>query len=559
MESRFSNLLSTNYIPSKHEIDEIHNLLTDPINQLTQLDTEIARLQNIIDQLSLKRTQLHIDVVNHKALTTPMRRIPQELLQEIFIHCLPTHHNAIMSSREAPLLLGLVCSQWRSVSRSTPRLWSSIHVAVSGDPPWNDRGPVKIDEKNQHMEAIQAWLSLSGGLPLSISFFHAHSSSEYAELYTETLISTLLQFSHRWINVCFFTSRFSPALSSISIEAVPLLETFSFHVSSHSKIGASDIFRAPQLRKISSSHWRMIPEDMDWSHVTSLSLEARGYVHERLTPVGALGILRNCPNLVHCRLEFPWNTSYFITGDVVTLPLLETLTVKKGPSFLNLFFEQLRLPALIKLEFSSAPLIRDGDIVVPEDPSIYALLPRLDCLRELTLSAFGMQPQALVKCLQYVPYITRLSILVPSPLYWHVTWPSPNAPLHTFNDEVVSLLTPLTPTNDEPLLLCPRLKVLECNPGGVSDKVLLAFIQQRTSRALIQNVQRLERVEINFRRQKEVDILSILPPEVLAETQITLGYSTPVVHRTNSFPHAGLEEPGRLELVPNRTYELRST
>lgn len=574
MESRFTHFFSTNYVPSKHEMDEIHNLLTDPINQLTQLDTEIARLQNIIDQLFLKRTQLHADIVSHKALTTPMRRIPQELLQEIFIHCLPTRHNAVMSSGEAPLLLGRVCSQWRSVSRFTPRLWSSIHVAVPGNlpwsPPWSDQSPiqVEVDEGNSHIEAVQAWLSLSGGLPLSISFFHpphSHSYSEYAELYETRLMSTLLLFLPRWRNVCLFASNFLP-LSSISREAVPLLETYSFHISSTNpssptlETPPSDIFRAPQLREISSSHWRMIPEGMDWPHVTSLSLEAHGHGLEGLTPLDAFVILRNCPNLVYCRLEFGWSSSsQFIKDDVVTLPLLQTFAIKEGSSILNSFFEQLRLPALINLEFSSSArrLVHVGDPDVPEDPSIYALLTRLDGLREFTLSAYNILPQTLVKCLQYVPNITRLSILIPSPLDWNNGWPPIN-PSHAFNDEVVALLTPVTPTNDDLLLLCPQLKVVECNPGGVSDRVLLAFIQQRTNRALIQDVQHLERVEISFRRQKEVDILSTLPPELLAETQIILNYSPPFVPRINSSPRAGLDQPGRLEMLP-RTHRLRYT
>ncbi|KAJ7782493.1 hypothetical protein DFH07DRAFT_704529, partial [Mycena maculata] len=56
----------------------------------------------------------------HKA---PTRRLPLDFIQEIFVACLPTHWNCAMSASEAPVILGPVCSSWRSISLSTPRLW----------------------------------------------------------------------------------------------------------------------------------------------------------------------------------------------------------------------------------------------------------------------------------------------------------------------------------------------------------------------------------------------------------------------------------------------------
>lgn len=86
MESPFSHLLATNYAPSKEEISQINDLLHDPVNQLGLLDAEILRLQKITEALTAKRTQLDDGILQHRALLAPMRRIPEELLQEIFIH-----------------------------------------------------------------------------------------------------------------------------------------------------------------------------------------------------------------------------------------------------------------------------------------------------------------------------------------------------------------------------------------------------------------------------------------------------------------------------------------
>lgn len=562
MESRFTPLLSTNYVPSKDELDEIHKLLVDPVDQLNGFDAEIARLQTIIDELSLKWKRLHDDIVRHRNLTAPLRRIPQEILQEIFIHCLPVHHNAVMSCHEAPLLLGRVCSQWRSVAFSTPRLWSSIHIVATEDAPtWGPPSWGSWSNQNQGsdlnrdiVEAVEAWLSRSGSLPLYITLFQP-SYVYLSPGYGDQLITKLIRFSPRWKNISLIISPVSyPPLSSLSHEAVPLLESFSFHDCTNNPSpqlsiqSPFDVFRAPRMRAASVFHVGIIPESIDWSRLTSISLECHGHGIDELTPTKALAILRKSPNLSHCALEFGWSDwDPFDDHRVVIMPSLQTLIIMEGGATLNLFFGQLLFPALVNLEFSVAsprtPHVTDA----PEEPSICVLLARLEFLGELTLSVNNLPDTTLIKCLQYTSFITRLSILSPpQPDTWHNGWPSSTNIWQPLNNEVVTFLTPVD-SGDRPLV-CPRLKILECNPGIVSDAVLLTFIQQRTTHALAHNVEPLERVDIVFSRQKEIDILAALPPEVLAETTVNLEYHEAPVFWRNLSPRAGLQDPGRLKL-----------
>lgn len=556
MESRFTPLLSTNYVPSKDELNEIHKLLEDPVDQLVRLDAEIARLQNIIGELSLKRNQLHTDIVRHGNLIAPLRRIPEELLQEIFLRCLPVDHNAVMSCHEAPLLLGRVCSQWRSVSISTPRLWSGIHIVVTtGAPsptPWPNQSPHEADPKFDVVEAVGVWLSRSGGLPLSISLFQAPYIYPPSQ-HTDQLISMLVQFSTRWKHLSLLVSpaMFLP-LSSLSREVVPLLEMISVQespsdITPPSDILPLDIFRAPRIQTWSSCNLGIIPKRMDWSRLTSLSLGSLSQSMERaLTPLKALEILGKCLSLVHCSLEFGWvATPPLNYHDIVMMPLLETLSIDEGHSNLTPFFGQLRLPALAKLVFT-ASLARDTPDP-HEDPSICILLSQINSLKELTLSTMNLTRTIVMRCLQHIPSITRLSIFSPPVSNaWHEEWP-PQSSGQPFQDEVLHLLTPVE--NQPPV--CPRLKVLECNPGGMSDAALLTFIQQRTIHASTHDIQPLHRVDIIFRRPREVDIKSALPPDVAAEMIIALNYwpdypsPAPRRHLT---PRAGLEQSGRLEM-----------
>ncbi|KAJ7646476.1 hypothetical protein FB45DRAFT_712843, partial [Roridomyces roridus] len=49
-------------------------------------------------------------VDSHTALVSYPRRLPVDIVREIFVACLPAHRNAVMSAQEAPLLLSRICS-----------------------------------------------------------------------------------------------------------------------------------------------------------------------------------------------------------------------------------------------------------------------------------------------------------------------------------------------------------------------------------------------------------------------------------------------------------------
>ncbi|KAJ6612633.1 hypothetical protein B0H10DRAFT_1691042, partial [Mycena sp. CBHHK59/15] len=88
---------------------------------------ELARLESLIHKLIAQRDSVKNYIEQHRALTTRPRRIPQEILEKIFLDCLPTHRNVVMSASEARLLLGRICGAWRSIAFAIPRIWASLH------------------------------------------------------------------------------------------------------------------------------------------------------------------------------------------------------------------------------------------------------------------------------------------------------------------------------------------------------------------------------------------------------------------------------------------------
>ncbi|KAJ6561759.1 hypothetical protein B0H19DRAFT_909252, partial [Mycena capillaripes] len=129
MDSPFTEILHTNAVPSDTECQRIRQLLVGPQKEVAGLTEEIDRVQILLKELEGKRDRLNDFIKAHTALLSPARRLPVDVVSDIFTACLPSDRNAIMSAAECPLLLCHICRAWRDVALSTPRLWASLHIA----------------------------------------------------------------------------------------------------------------------------------------------------------------------------------------------------------------------------------------------------------------------------------------------------------------------------------------------------------------------------------------------------------------------------------------------
>ncbi|KAF8157341.1 hypothetical protein K438DRAFT_1479009, partial [Mycena galopus ATCC 62051] len=66
-----------------------------------------------------KRDQLEDFIDAHMALVSPVRRLPDEVMQEVFLATRPSTRNPALSSDEAPLLLCRICRSWRVIAITT--------------------------------------------------------------------------------------------------------------------------------------------------------------------------------------------------------------------------------------------------------------------------------------------------------------------------------------------------------------------------------------------------------------------------------------------------------
>ncbi|KAJ7080524.1 hypothetical protein C8R44DRAFT_754285 [Mycena epipterygia] len=114
--SPFADRLGTNYIPSDQEIEDLRYLLVDPIEELGRVDAHIDEMEARISELKAERTSLNALIDAHKVLLSPIRRVPQNVLQGIFLACLPTSHDALVDPNEMPMFLGRHGIHLRSVA-----------------------------------------------------------------------------------------------------------------------------------------------------------------------------------------------------------------------------------------------------------------------------------------------------------------------------------------------------------------------------------------------------------------------------------------------------------
>ncbi|KAF9058567.1 hypothetical protein BDP27DRAFT_1240619, partial [Rhodocollybia butyracea] len=123
--SPFASAIGTNYVPSPAELDQLKNLLVEPQHELKRIQSEISRLQSLLDALLSEKNEVETCIEAHRTLMSPIRQIPSETLGEIFMHCLPsdTHPFVVRDLEQAPLLITTICRHWRCVSIDTPMLW----------------------------------------------------------------------------------------------------------------------------------------------------------------------------------------------------------------------------------------------------------------------------------------------------------------------------------------------------------------------------------------------------------------------------------------------------
>ncbi|KAF7311239.1 F-box domain-containing protein [Mycena kentingensis (nom. inval.)] len=281
----------------------------------------------------------------------PISTIPEELLAEIFVQYLPPYPVCPpLAGDGSPTKLSHICSSWRAIALSTPRLWRAIKLFEG----------VALDH---HIEILQLWLELSGVLPLSIVMvgqWEGYCSSGF--VVRRRALAILLANGDRWEYARLQLPRHDEWIlgSDLQIQAFggrfSRLREFNVKHSSSRGEGCHPIERieAPSLRAFFFEtrvvgHQPKLKNIVAWAQLARLTL--------RFSDVfTAAQILRAAVSLVHCRLdlrdadaEAPLSQSQILP---IVVEKLQTLVLDRHPNdsprpiHLSRLLSALNLPSL---------------------------------------------------------------------------------------------------------------------------------------------------------------------------------------------------------------------
>ncbi|PPR00092.1 hypothetical protein CVT24_008994 [Panaeolus cyanescens] len=194
-KSPVPHLIRSNNVPTEDEIRLTRQVIEEAQGERRCLLVRKARVMSIGKQtlhpsvaiLDHKISQVDRFIGEHQAVVSPLRRLPPELLQEIFGHW---HSWPSRWTKWAylPWVLGHVCQSWRKIALNTPTLWNGIPTLQLRKP---------FTRKPRFLALFNELLQRSAGAPLDI-WIHCPS-----DIPTHPAVDALIIQSHRWQRVSF--------------------------------------------------------------------------------------------------------------------------------------------------------------------------------------------------------------------------------------------------------------------------------------------------------------------------------------------------------------------
>ncbi|KAJ6488349.1 hypothetical protein DFH09DRAFT_1105755 [Mycena vulgaris] len=274
-------------------------------------------MREALDTLIAERDGVDAYVSAHKALISPVRRLPLDIIQEIFIACMPTPPKLVMSAREAPVLLGRICSAWRAISLATPPLPLLSHLLRC----------IVEAKWTQRLETAKTWLSRSSQCPLLISMEGA--SEQWGmppgpPLHTGLFLEALIQFAPRWQHVSFRVAPMSlETLERLTESAVPVLESLTLSPHHSNTLSHFDWAREQlSIVRISTAVGILnIPVHPGPTRVYYVP----GDPEPSISSETALQIISRCPTLRSCALRLVDEFAIPSQHTIIEHQLIETL------------------------------------------------------------------------------------------------------------------------------------------------------------------------------------------------------------------------------------------
>ncbi|KAJ7603835.1 hypothetical protein FB45DRAFT_811698 [Roridomyces roridus] len=353
-----------------------------------ELESQLVSVQNLI-ALSLERAaQLERAIEAHKSIISPIRRLPNELLAEIFSQASQAafYWDDISTSpvtSQAPWLFTHVCRLWAGVALGTRPLWSQISMRLHC-----------IDEEARGVASmVKLFLERSGSLPLIVDI-----CNEDNQLKTHRSFDASVTHVQRWEDVDLFVEcRLLLFIAAAIRGQLCTLKTLRIWSCDKDGMGAGDLSDAfaiaPNLTALeaafhSGDNTLRSPFEFPWHQLTRLLTTFSSNAE-------ALTVLEQLSSIVELQVEFSSSgESIALARNFVTLPHLRVLEIMLQ----DMYFMSLG-PLSYLLEFTAAPSLEHLGIQgMADQGSVSRFVTRSGCAPSL-------------KTLHFIHKVTTKSIL----------------------------------------------------------------------------------------------------------------------------------------------------
>ncbi|KAK7015257.1 hypothetical protein R3P38DRAFT_3204454 [Favolaschia claudopus] len=352
-------------------------------NDIASMDEEILILKFIINA--------------HHSILSAVRRLPPEILGEIFLLALPDvdyiDSDVAEHIKGTPWLLSHVCRRWRAAIQGNPLLWSNIHVDTIN----LRRRIIHTFREDEHpLRALETQITLSDNAPLFVDFWMSRDTEGNSPEFSKFFELVLGQ-SSRWqqLKVCWSGRASALHLLSCLTDQLAHLQRLIFHPYGFRyqlppALG-SLVALAPSLREalLTSNDFTdpSPPLDLPWHQLTRLRLRSsHAYIVENLpkaplpTDIAFVGELTaNVRRLTLCEAPENWLK--------LDTPLLEHLHLQ---SCTDIVF-QIMIHPMLSLRSLKLTNIAMSDVRTPFSPS-FAVSPQSFIWRFTSQIGTGTQP-----------------------------------------------------------------------------------------------------------------------------------------------------------------------
>ncbi|KAJ7654611.1 hypothetical protein DFH06DRAFT_1202886 [Mycena polygramma] len=388
--SRYHTLLHSNEPPEGSDFALIHSVISETEEHLACLDQDVARLRKTLKQLKEARVSLSSYRKRNMAILSPLRRMPAEVLGEIFSWTLPAVGEELRDRMKldvgaSPWVLTHINSRWRAVALSNPSVWSLIMITYSEEYAAASAYPLSL---------IEAQLQRSQTQMLKVHFYGSHDADFGPQIQMFDLLS---KHSWRWEELSLgITVDLVPSLPALR-DRMPSLRRLwiQWNEKELTRVDSIDGFQtAPCLLDAGVfSEYRFIPCALPVHQLTRYELDCSWQTHR--------AILKQATNLVEARIEIDFDDEPWPDSDQhIELPHLRRLYVSDAE-----VFAYLKIPVLEELSLWVGP--DTSDLV-----HLNSFVDRSACaLRYLCLTGV-LDAHSTIHMLRRLSQLTELAIII---------------------------------------------------------------------------------------------------------------------------------------------------